>query len=158
MTKYNWNYEELGFNSEAEMHESIIRVERRMKQSDYENEIERMKKSQSNINTQGGVNLEAIWAGAKLEELDRVVHNQILLDKEQAKRKAEQEEMQALMSRLAERTDKEKKEEAEREFRKQKEKLNEELQKEIFEKHNVKTDEEQVSEDALKTMLGKLFD
>lgn len=154
MTKYNWNYEELGFESETEMKESIARVERRMKQGDVENEIERLKEAQSTIDTHGNINLEAIRAGARQEELDRVVYNQILHEKEQAKIRAEQEDIQDVMSGLSEHLKKEKQEQAKREYEKQKAKADAELQKEIFEKHGVKTDKQQALDDAYSKLLN----
>lgn len=114
------------------MRESIARVERRMKQDDVQNEIERMNKAKSNIDKHGNINLEAISAGARLEDLDRVVHNQILNDREQARRQAKQAEMQGLMRGLAERTENENKQEAERELEKAKAKADAELKKKFI--------------------------
>lgn len=153
MTKYNWNYEELGFESEAEMKESIARVERRMKQGDVEAEIERLKEAQSTIDTHGNINLEAMKAGARQEELDRAVYNQILHDREQAKIQAEQEDIQGIMSGLSKELETDKQEQAKREYEKQKAKADAELQEEIYSKHNVKTDEEQARDEALKNTL-----
>lgn len=156
MTNYNWNYEELGFKSEAEMKESIARVERRMKMSDVEREIERRREAQSTIDDRGRINLEALNEGARLEALDRVVHDRILYEKEQAKRKAEQEEMQSLFTALADHITADNEAKAQREMQKEKEKAEAELENEIYSKYNVKTDNEKQIDEALGELLSNL--
>ena len=152
MTKYDWNYEEIGFKSDAEMRESIARVERRMNMSDLEVDIELLKENQSTID-RGNINFTALNEGARLESLDRVVRNQMLHDKKQAKKRARDADIQGIIGGLAEQIETESKADAEREFNKQKEKADAELQKEIFEKHGVKTDKEQAIDDAFNNML-----
>ena len=132
MNKYNWNYEELGFKSDAEMRESIARVERRKKMDSLELDIELLNERQKNIDAQGNIDLEAIEAGARLEHLDTVVQSKIYEAEQQAKLQAKQAEMQGLMRGLAERTENENKQEAERELEKAKAKADAELQKEIY--------------------------
>lgn len=153
MTKYNWNYEELGFKSEAEMKESIARVERRMKMDSLELEIERRKEAQSTINDRGGIDFIALNEGARLEELDQVVHNRILYEREQAKLQAEQEEMQKLLSAAADNITAEKEAEAQREMQKEKEKAEAKLQQEIYSKQGVKTDKEKQLDEAYSKLL-----
>lgn len=159
MTKYNWNYEELGFKSEAEMKGSIARVERRMKMGDVEREIERRREAQSGIDERGRIDFTALNEGARLEALDRVVHDRILYEKEQAKRKAEQEEMQELLSATADSLTAEKEAEAQREYERRKEETEAKLREELNAKHNVniQTEEEKEKDEALSKMLEGLI-
>lgn len=156
MTNRNWNYKEMGFNSETEMKESIARVERRMKMGDVEIEIERRREAQSGIDGGGNINFTALNEGARLEELDRVVHNHILYDREQAEQQAKHEEMQSLMKASGEHTKVENETNAQREMQKAKEKAEAELQKEIYSKYGIKTDEQQAKDEALGNMLRSL--
>ncbi|MBG9989018.1 hypothetical protein HZY88_08525 [Aerococcaceae bacterium DSM 111176] len=154
MTKYNFNYEELGFESEEELQESIARVERRKNMSEVEEEIESL--NTRTIDSKGNIDFEAMNAGARLEYLDRLVQSKMYEAQQEAKRQAEQAKMQGLMSGLSEHVDKEKKEKAQRELDKAKQKADAELQKEIFEKHGVKTDKQQADDEALRSMLKDL--
>ena len=154
MTKYNLNYEELGFESEEELQESIARVERRKNMSEVEEEIEYL--NNRTIDSKGNIDFEAMNAGARLEYLDRLVQSKMYEAQQEANRQAEQAEIQGLMSGLSEQVDKEKKEKAQIELQKAKEKADAELQKEIFEKHGVKTDEEQAKDNSYRSMLKDL--
>lgn len=155
MTNFkDWDYKEMGFRSEAEMRESIARVERRMKMSDVEVEIEKRREANSTIDDRGRINLEALNEGARLEGLDRVVHDRILYEKEQAKRKAEQEEMQSLLTALADHITADNEAKAQREIQKEKEKVEAELQQKIYSKHGVKTDKEKQLDEAYSKLLG----
>lgn len=83
-------------------------------------------------------------------------HNEKIRAREEAKLKAEQEEINKLMSGLSEQVEAEDKEKAEAELRKAEAKQKEELQKEIYSKHNVKTDKEIERDEAYKEMLKGL--
>lgn len=158
MTNFkDWDYKEMGFRSEAEMWESIARVERRMKMSDVEVEIEKRREANSMIDDRGRINLEALNEGARLEGLDRVVHDRILYEKEQSKRKAEQEEMQSLLTALADDITADNEAKAQREMQKEKEKAEAELQQEIYSKHGVKTDKEKQLDEVYSKLLGSLI-
>ena len=154
MTKYNFNYEELGFESEEELQESIARVERRKNMSEVEEEIEYL--NNRTIDSKGNIDFEALNAGARLEHLDQVVQSKMYEAQQEAKRQAEQAKMQGLISGLSEHVDKEKKAKAQRELQEAKEKADAELQKEVFEKHGVKTDKQQADDEALRSMLKDL--
>ena len=154
MTKYNFNYEELGFNSEEEIQESIARVERRKNMSEVEEEIEYL--NNRTIDSKGNIDFEAMNAGARLEYLDRLVQSKMHEAREQARLQAEQEQIQGLMSGLSEQIDTEKKANAQRELQKAKEKADAELQKEIYSKHHVKTDEEEAKDNSYRSMLKDL--
>ena len=152
MTKYNFNYEELGFNSEEELQESIARVERRKNKSEVEEEIEHL--NDRTIDSKGNIDFEALNAGARLEHLDRLVQSKMYEAQQEAKRQAEQAKIQGFISGLSEHVDKEKKEKAQIELEKAKQKADAELQKEIFEKHGVKTDKQQALDDAYSKLLN----
>ena len=154
MNKYNFNYEELGFESEEELRESIARVERRKNMSEVEEEIEYL--NNRTIDSKGNIDFEALNAGARLEHLDQVVQSKMYEAREQARLQAEQEQVQGLMSGLSKQIDTDKKANAQRELQKAKEKADAELQKEIFEKHGVKTDKQQADDEALRSLLKDL--
>ena len=154
MTKYNFNYDELGFESEEELQESIARIERRKNMDSVEIEIEQM--NNRTIGSKGNIDFEALNAGARLEHLDRLVQSKMYEAQQEANRQAEQAKIQGLMSGLSEHVDKEKKEKAQIELQKAKQKADAELQKEIFEKHGVKTDKQQANDEALRSMLKGL--
>ena len=156
MTKYKWNYKELGFNTEEEMLESIERVERRKKMTLFELEQERFNNSQKTLDTEGNIDYKGMEAGARLEHLDRMVESKMYEAQEDAKRLKEQEDIQGIISGLSEHVDKEKKTKAEREFEKAKAKADEALQKKIYDKHLVKTDKQVAEEDSLRNMLKNL--
>ena len=86
MTKYNFNYEELGFNSEEELQESIARVERRKNMDSVEIEIEQM--NNRTIDNKGNIDFEAMNTGARLEHLDQVVQSKMYEAREQARLQA----------------------------------------------------------------------
>ena len=153
MTKYNWDYEALGFKSENEMKESIDRVERKMKMDPLELEIEQRSKASTTINN-GGIDFTAMNEGARLEELDRLVHNRIIHDKEQAKAQAEQEKWQNLFKAAGDSVAAENEAKAQRELQKKKEELESDLQKEVYSKHRVKTDKEKELNNAYSKLLG----
>lgn len=158
MTKFkDWNYKEMGFNSESEMKESIARVERRMKMDSLELEIERRKEAQSGIDDRGGIDFTALNEGARLQELDRAVHQRILHNKAEAKAQAEREEWQSLFKAAGDSIAAEKEAEAQREMQKEKEIAEAELQQEIYSKHGVKTDEQLAEDEAYSNMLESLI-
>lgn len=156
MTNYNFNYEELGFRNEQELKDSIIRVERRMKQSDNENEIERSATLNSELDEQGNINFTSLHEGARLEKLDRVVQNHILHEQEQAKIRAEQEELKGIFNAAAASVTEENEAKAQKEMQKEKEKFESEMQSKVYNKHNLKTDKERELDEALEQMLDNL--
>lgn len=157
MTKYNWNYEELGFKSQKEMEESIARVKATKKhpKNDLELRAENRAKFES-TNKNGGVDFNALNEGARLAELDRVVASKLYWEKEEAKSKAKQEELNKLMGALADSIKTEKEEKAQIELEKEKQKADADLQKEIYSKHNVKTDKQIEEEATYKNLLDGL--
>lgn len=154
MTKYNFNYEELGFNSEEELQESIARIERRKNMDSVEIEIEQM--NNRTIDNKGNIDFEAMNAGARLEHLDQVVQSKMYEAREQARLQAEQEQIQGLMSGLSKQIDTDKKTKAQRELQEAKQKADAELQEEVYKKHLVKTDKQVAEEDSLRNMLKNL--
>lgn len=156
MTKYNWNYEELGFKSESEMKESIARVERKIKMDPLEYEIERRREAQSGIDERGSINFTDLIEGARLERLDSKVYQLIKHEQEQAKIQARKEEMQSMLNSFAEHIEEENEREAQREMEKEKQRLEDELQSTIYSKHNVKTDKEKQRDEALSKLLENL--
>lgn len=158
MTKYkDWNYKEMGFNSEKEMNESIARVERRMKMDSLELEIEKRSEANKSLDREGNINFALLNEGARLEELDRAVHNRILHDNAEAKAQAEREEWQSLFKAAGDSVAAENEAKAQREMQKEKEKAEAELQQEIYSKHGVKTDKEKERDEALGGMLESLI-
>lgn len=155
MTNYkNWDYKTLGFNSEAEMKDSIARVERKMKMT--RDELVREEMKEGFARRDAAFSFEAMNEGARLEGLDRKVHQRIRDEQEQAKIQAEREEMQKFMNALAEHTTAENEAKAQKEMQEEKERLEAELQKEIYSKHGVKTDKEKQLDDAYSKLLGNL--
>lgn len=152
MTKYNFNYEELGFNSEEELQESIARIERRKNMSEVEEEIEHL--NNRTIDSKGNIDFEALNAGARLEHLDRLVQSKMYEAQQEANRQAEQEKMQRLMSGLSESIEKDNRAKAEKEFADQKAKLEDELQKEVYSKHGVITDAEAIQRKSLSNLIN----
>lgn len=152
MTTNNWNYEELGFNSEAEMRDSIARVQRKKNMSDIEIGMEN--KKNGSISKSGSVNFAAMRDGARLDDLDRVVHNKLIADRELKRQRAEQEKMQRLMSGLSESIEKDNRAKAEKEFADEKAKLESELQKEVYSKHGVITDAEAIQRKSLSNLIN----
>ena len=153
MTKHDWNYEALGFESEAEMKESIERVERRSKMSSFELENERMAKVQHNGSD---INYSELEAGARRNELDRMVQSKMNSDRQRANQQAQQEQLQSILNKAGDSIDKENKAKAERELQEAKAEADAELQKEIYSKHGIKTDEEQAGDEDLRSMVRKL--
>ena len=151
MTIYKWNYEELGFNSEAEMRDSIARVQRKKNMSDIEIGMEN--KKDGSISKSGSVNFAAMRDGARLDDLDRVVHNKLIADRELERTQAEQKKMKELLSGLSDSVEKDNRAKAEKEFADQKAKLEAELQKEIYGKHSVITDEEAIRRKSLLNLI-----
>ncbi len=154
MTKYDWNYEELGFRSEKELQESIARVKHKAKADSLEYEIERRKKSQDLINGNGGIDLKAIEEGARLAELDRVVASKLHWEREAEKQKAEQEKLDKLLRAAAEKIMDEKKTKAEREMKEEKEKLQKELDQKIKNQYGLESKEEVERNEAYKGLLN----
>src|SRR5690625_2214408 len=141
MTKYNhWNYQDMGFNSEHEMNESIARVQRKLKMSSDELRREEIREGYARASNE--FSFATMKEGARLEKLDRKVRDRILYEQEQERIKAKQEEMDKLMNALSDHVQADNEAKAQQEFEKQKAKVEEELQKEIFSKHNVKTDKQ----------------
>lgn len=151
MKTYKWNYEELGFNSEAEMRDSIARVQRKKNMSDIEIGMEN--KKDGSISKSGGVNFAAMRDGARLDDLDRVVHNKLIADRELERTQAEQKKVKELLSGLSDSVEKDNRAKAEKEFADQKAKLEAELQKEIYDKHSVITDEEAIRRKSLLNLI-----
>mgnify|MGYP000959262386 CR=1 FL=1 len=153
----NWDYEALGFRSQKEMEESIARVKAAKKNPKNDLELRAANKAKFDaMNKNSGIDFKGLEEGARLAELDRVVANKLYWEKEEAKQKARQEEINNLMGALADNIKTEKEAEAQREFEKQKAKADEELQKEIYSKHGVKTEKQLKEEAAYKSLLGGL--
>jgi len=153
----NWNYEELGFRSQKEMEESIARVKAEFANPRNDLELRAANKAKFDaMNKNGGIDFNGLEEGARLAELDRVVANKLYWEKEEAKSKAKQEELNKLMGALADSIQTEKEAEAQREFEKQKAEADAELQKQIYSKHGVKTEKQLKEESAYKSLLGGL--
>ena len=153
----NWNFEDLGARSEQELKESIERVKEQMKnpKNDLEERaINKVKFDSMNVN--GGIDLKGLEEGARLAELDRVVSNKLHWEKEAAKVKAEQEEINKLMEKAAEKIKTDNEAEAQKEFEKQKAKAEAELQKEVYANHGVKTDKQKAETELYKSLLKGL--
>lgn len=154
MSKYNFDYAALGFKNEAELQESISRVERKMKMNSDDLVREEIKERHARSNQP--FSIEAIEEGARLEGLDRLVRNQIQQAKEEAKAQAQAEEQQKLMQAFSDSVTAEKEAKAQREMQKAKAEAEAELQQEIYSKYNVKTDKEKAIDEDLKKMLAGL--
>lgn len=152
MTTYKWNYEELGFNSEAEMQASIARVKRKQNMSDFEIKMENL--HDGTISKSGAINFNALREGERLSDLDIKVHNKLIADRELKRQRAEQEKMQHLMSGLSESIEKDNRAKAEKEFADEKAKLEAELQKEVYSKHGVVTDAEAIQRKSLSNLIN----
>ena len=152
------NWEELGFRNKDEMEESIKRVKAAKKNP--KNDLELRAENKAKFDTMtvnGAIDLKGIQEGARLEELDRVVASKLYWEREAARRKAEQKEVSDLMSKVSNNIEAENEAEAELELRKAKAKAEAELEKEIYSKHNVKTEKETATDEALKGMLKGLL-
>ena len=152
------NWEELGFRNKDEMEESIKRVKAAKKNP--KNDLELRAENKAKFDTMtvnGAIDLKGIQEGARLEELDRVVASKLYWEREAEKQKAEQEEISKLMSKVSNNIEAENEAEAKLELRKAKAKAEAELEKEIYSKHNVKTEKETATDEALKGMLKGLL-
>lgn len=162
MTKYNWNYQEMGFNSETEMKASIARVTEELNNPKSRAEI--IRKNRDEFEAILGENnridfselVSKLEAGAKIDSLDDKVRYRILYEQEQAKIQAKREEMQNLLGSLNESIVAENEANAQRELQEEKERLEAELQSKIYSKHNVKTDKEKQRDEALSKLLEYL--
>ena len=152
MTTNNWNYEELGFNSEAEMQASIARVKRKQNMNDIEIRMENL--HDGTISKSGAINFAALREGERLSDLDIKVHNKLIADRELKRQRAEQEKMQRLISGLSDSVEKDNRAKAEKEFADQKAKLESELQKEVYSKHGVITDAEAIQRKSLSNLIN----
>lgn len=153
----NWNYESLGFKSQKEMEESIERVKQQMEHPKSELEIRQQNRENfEKLNEHGGIDFEALNAGARLQELDKVVKNKLIFEKQEEKLVKEQEELNKLMTAAAETIAKDNEAAAKAEFEKLKAKQEAELEKQIYSKHGAKTEKQIEEEAAYKSMLDSL--
>lgn len=153
----NWNYEELGFRSQKEMEESIERVKAELANPRNDLELRASNKAKFEaMNKNSGIDFKGLEEGARLAELDRVVASKLHWEKEEAYRKAEQDEINSLMRAAADNITSDNEKKAKRELAEQKSKADEELEKQIYSKHNVKTDKQLKEEAAYKSLLGGL--
>lgn len=153
----DWNYIEMGFNSEEEMKASYDRVTEKMNnpKNDIELEVERRNELVADLKANNNqLDTAKLREDARQSDLDIKVHNRILYDKEQAKLQAKQEEMQSFLKEAGESIAAENEAKAQKEMQEAKEKSEVELQKEIHSKHGVKTDKEKQLDDAYSKMLG----
>lgn len=155
MTTNNWNFEELGFTSEAEMQASIARVKRKQNMNDIEIRMENL--HDGTISKSGGIDFNALREGERLSNLDIKVHNKLIADRELKRLQAEQKKMQSLMSGLSESVEKDNRSKAEKEFADQKAKLESELQKEVYSKHGVITDAEAIQRKSLSNLMKSVI-
>lgn len=155
MTNFkDWNYKEMGFNSDSEMKDSITRVQRKMNMTS--DELIRAKKKEAFARRKDALNLTAMEEGARLERLDSKVFQLIRDEQQQAKLQAEQKKKQEFMNALGESMKADKEAEAQKEMQAEKEKTDAALQKEIYSKHGVKTDEQKKHDEALSNLLDKI--
>ena len=154
MTKYNWNYQEMGFNSESEMNASIKRAEHKLNLS--RSELVREEMQEGFARARKEFSIAEMEEGARLEGLDQKVLSRISDERQQAKLQAKQEESQRLMNAFSEHIQSENEAKAQKELQKEKEKLEAELQKEIYSRHNVKTDKQKERDEALSSLLDSL--
>src|SRR5690625_4883231 len=155
----DWNYQEMGFKNEQELKESYNRVMERLNnpKSETELEIERMNELKAELKANNNqLDTAKLREEARLQELDITVHNRIIYEREQKKRKEEQEKMSKFLSEVGESIKAEKEAEAARELQKEKERLEAELQKTIYSTHGVKTDKEKQRDEALSKLLKNL--
>lgn len=158
MTNFkDWNYEKMGFKSEDEMKESIQRV--KDARDNPKNVLEERAANRARFDLaskDGCIDLKALEEGARLAELDRVVGSRLYSDKEEARIKADLEEVDKLLKKVTESIKIGNETKAKREFETQKAKADEELQKKIYSKHNVKTQKETEKAEAYKGLLKGL--
>lgn len=153
----DWDYIEMGFNSEDEMKASYERVTEQMNnpKNDIELEVERRNELVDELKANNNqLDTAKLREDARQSGLDIKVHNRILYDKEQAKQRAKQEEMQDLFKAAGDSIASENEAKAQKEMQKAKEKAEAELQKEIHSKHGVKTDKEKQLDEAYSNLLG----
>lgn len=154
----DWNYQEMGFNSQEELKESYDRVKERMNnpKNDIERAVENRNELQAELNANNNVlDTQKLREDVRKSNLDIKVHNHILYERERSKQRAKQEEMEDLFKSTAESITAENEAKAEKEMKKAREKAEAELQKDIHSKHNVKTDKEKSLDDAYSKMLGE---
>src|SRR5690625_270633 len=121
-----WNYKELGFNSEHEMNESIKRVKHKLSLT--RDELIREEHKERFRRADTPFNFNAAEEGARLEALDDKVFHRIKHDREQAKLLKEQQERQEMLNSLGDMMQEEKEKEAQREYERQKEEAEAKLQ------------------------------
>ena len=157
MTKYNWNYQEMGFRSELEMNDSIKRAEHKLSLS--RDELAREEHQERFARASTPFSFEAMNEGARLEALDDKVFHRIKYEREQAMLLKEQQERQDMLNSIGELMQKEKEKEAQREYERQKEEAEAKLREELNAKHNVniQTEEEKERDDSLRSMLDSLI-
>ena len=153
----NWNYEALGFRSQKEMEESIERVKAELANPRSDLEIRAANKAKFDAKSKnGGIDFRGLEEGARLERLDRVVASKLYWEKEEAKQRAEQEEMNKFLRAAGEKIRQEKEAKAKKELAEQKAKAEKELEKQIYSRHGVKTEKQLKEEAAWKSLLKNL--
>lgn len=157
MTKYNWNYEELGFKSEAEMNDSIKRAEHKLSLT--RDELIREEHEERFRRADTPFNFNAAEEGARLEALDDKVFHLIKHEREQQRVLKEQQARQEQLNAIGELWQKEKEKEAQREYERQKEEAEAKLREELNAKYNVniQTEEEKEREKELSDMITNLL-
>ena len=153
----NWDYEALGFRSEKEMEESIERVKAEFANPRNELEVRAANKAKFDaMNKNSGIDFKGLEEGARLAELDRVVASKLHWEREEAKRKAEQGELDKLLKAAAENITEEKETKAEREIKEEEEKLQKELDQKIKNQYGLESKEELERNKAYKGLLDGL--
>lgn len=156
----DWDYKELGFNSEKEMRESITRVTKRLNnpKTEIELEVENRNELVSHLKANNNqLDTARLREEARLQELDAIVQNRILYERAEAKRKAEQEEMQKMFAGMAKTIQAEKEKEAQKELDAEIKKAEVELQSKVFSKYSgVKTDHQKQLDDAYNKLLSNI--
>ena len=153
----NWNYESLGFKSQKEMEESIERVKAAKTNPINDLEERAINKAKFDLMSKdGGVDFKGLEEGARLAELDRVVASKLYREKEEAKMKAEQGELDKLLKAAGENVKNEKETKAEREIKEEEERLQRELDQKIKNQYGLNSKEEVKRNESYKSMLSGL--
>lgn len=153
----NWNYKELGFDSEEEMKASIKKAERKLDMNATELMQAEHKERQERANK--GFSFEGIDEGVRKERLDDEVLYRLRAERDREMAIKKQQETQAIFDGIGQAIKKQKENEAKQEFEERKAKAEAELRAELNIKHNVnmQTEEERQRDESLKDMLKNLI-
>ena len=149
----DWDYKELGFDSQKEMEESIARVKEA--RANPKNILQTEAENRAKYDAMNGqLDYNILEDGARLAKLDRIVSSKLDFEEREAQVNAEQEKFNSFMERIAKRIEDEDKAKADQEIAKLKAQKEKEIEAEIFNKYGIKNETE--TDKLYKSLLNEL--